>query len=80
MDIYLLGNCTKVHFEPDELTIPLSIQTDQDDEFCPTSVEILLKNEEVYNLSMPEGDWHGIDKRNNRKYRAFNMNGKLLKF
>ena len=57
----------------------MKIQTDQDDEFCPISVEILLKSEVVYNLSIPEGNWHGIDKTNNRKYRAFNMKGKLSK-
>ena len=51
-----------MRFDPNELTILLTIQTDQDDDFCPTSVEILLKSEVVYKLSMPEGNWHGIDK------------------
>ena len=45
--------------------------TDQDDPFCPISVEVILNDEHStsYLLSLPDGAFHNIDN-NDKKYIA----------
>ena len=65
----MLGDCKDVRFDPTKPQIHLWILSDKYDRFCPISVEISLENER-YMLSLPDGDWHNKDERDDIKYKA----------
>ena len=73
----LLGDCKTAHFDPTEETISLLIKTNIDDSFCPISVKITLtdQNSTSYLLSLPDGDWHNYDDKDDIIYTA--VKGKI---
>ena len=75
----LLGSCKTANFDPMEKTISLLIKTDIDDSFCPISVKIILndQNSTSYLLSLPDGDWHNYDDKNDNTYTAEKSLGKI---
>ena len=70
-----LGNCDKIKIDAKEPIIALWMVQDQDDDYCPISVRINLKDTSFL-LSLPEGNKHNLAS-NGNKYVAFNMAGKF---
>ena len=75
----LLGNCKTAHFDPTEEKISLLIKTNIDDSFCPISVKIILNDQNTtsYLLSLPDGDWHNYNNKNDITYTAEKSLGKI---
>ena len=75
----LLGNCKTTHFDLMEKKISLLIKTNIDDSFCPISVKITLNDEKStsYMLSLPDGDWHNYNNKNDITYTAEKSLGKI---
>ena len=75
----LLGNCKTTHFDPMEEKISLLIKTNIDDSFCPILVKIILNDQKStsYLLSLPDGDWHNYDNKDDITYTAEKILGKI---
>ena len=71
-----LGSCETIKIDVKEPTIALWMMQDQDDNFCPISVRVILKDTSFL-LSLPEGKNHN-KATNNKELTAFNMAGKFL--
>ena len=71
-----LGDCEKIKIEAKAHTISLWMVQDQNDDYCPISVRITLKDTSFL-LSLPDGNKHDLAS-NDRKYIGFNMDGKFL--
>ena len=69
-----LGNCGHVQISA-EPTLALWIVTEQNDDFCPISVKIQLKDK-FFLLPLPDGEAHYVGTNNNR-YLAFNTDGEF---
>ena len=72
-----LGNCGKIEIDAKEPIIALWMVQDQDDDYCPISVRITLKDTSFL-LSLPEGNKRNLAS-NDNKYVAFNMAGKFYR-
>ena len=73
-----LGNCGHVQINADKSTLALWIETEKNDDFCPISVKIKLKDDKFFLLPLPKGDYHNIPT-NNKQYSAFNLEGGFYK-
>ena len=56
-----------------ESNIKLWIMTDQDNAFCPISVEVILNDEHStsYRLSLPDGAFHNINEEYNNNDKEY---------
>ena len=70
-----LGNCEKIKIDVKAPTIALWIVQEQNDDFCPISVTVTLKDTSFL-LALPDGEEHNLST-NVKEYIAFNMAGKF---